>query len=271
MYNLSLQNKILIILFIAGSFFYSCNSPVTSTQLVLPSPDSQTHIYFNLNDGEPYYLVYHNEEMIINWSLLGLKLENQIDFSDGMTLVKSESASINSAELLELEGGYTLVQQYNELKLSLRKSSMPDYLLKIVLKACNYGIGISYTITEVSGESDKILIEDRTQINLAGANDFWTISEKADSLESIDQTTEQESFKLPLGFKSKDGIELIITEEVFSGVAGSVIVRRLDSKQAYHFKPPGSEFSTLNLTHDGFVTPIRTMIFKDLTQQPLNK
>ena len=265
-----MQNKTLIILLIAVGFFYSCKSPTTSTQLVLPSPDSQTHIYFNLNDGEPYYLVYHKGKMIINWSLLGLKLKNQIDFSEGLTLINTESASTNTADLLNLAGGYSVIQQYNEIIIYLRKSQMPEDTLQVVLKAYNNGIGINYSLSGTSGETSKILFEDRTQINFAGVNDSWTISEKADSLELLDQSSEQESFKFPVGFISKEGIELIITEEVFSGVAGSVLVKRSDSIQEFHFKPLGSEFSKLNLTHDGFVTPIRTIIFRDLSQQSTN-
>lgn len=266
-----MQIKTLIWLPILVGVFYSCNNPKTSTQLVLPSPDSNTHIYFNLNDGEPYYLVYHKGKKIIDWSLLGLELQNKYDFSHDLTLIKTASVSHNSGETRELEGGFSIIQDYNELKLFLLKSSMPEFSIQIVLKTYNNGIGIMYILPGPSGESSPLFYEDKTQINFAVKKELLAIQDNYDTLRPLNQTIQKASIKIPAGFKSNDGMEVIITEKIPSMAEGSVLVKRTESNNGYHIKPEKSEFFKLNRTNEGFASPMRTIIFNDLTKQPHNK
>lgn len=263
--------KTLIWLPILFGVFYSCSNPKTSTQLVLPSPDSKTHIYFNLNNGEPYYLVYHKGKKIVDWSLLGLELQKKCDFSNDLTLIKTSSVSYNSGETLELEGGYSMIQDYNEVILFLLKSSIPEFSIQIVLKTYNNGIGIMYILTGPSDESSAILYEDKTQINFADTDEFLPIQENVDSLGQFNQAIQKGDIKIPVGLKSTEGMEVIITEELSSMPGGSVLEKQSASKNGYQFKPGGSEFFTLNRTREGLVSPLRTIIFNDLTKQSHDK
>ncbi len=64
-----LLSSIILIMFI----LVSCSKPKENYEVVIPSPNGSLHLHFNLYKGEPYYLVYLDDEIVVGWSLIGFR------------------------------------------------------------------------------------------------------------------------------------------------------------------------------------------------------
>ena len=74
--------------------FISCEM---KNQLVTKSPDSSVELTFKVYDGSPFYSIEKNNKIIVEESLLGLMLKNNLDFSNDLN-IKSISSSSHSSK-----------------------------------------------------------------------------------------------------------------------------------------------------------------------------
>ncbi len=68
-----------------------------NNQVVNKSPDSSVELTFKVNDGSPYYSIKKNNKIIVDESLLGLMLKNNLDFTNDLK-IKSISSSSHSSK-----------------------------------------------------------------------------------------------------------------------------------------------------------------------------
>ena len=57
-----------------------------NNQVVNKSPDSSVELTFKVNDGSPYYSIKKNNKIIVDESLLGLILKNNLDFTNDLKI-----------------------------------------------------------------------------------------------------------------------------------------------------------------------------------------
>jgi hypothetical protein len=176
----------------------------------MPSPDLKSHLYFNLNRGEPWYLVFHNGEIIVDWSLLGLITKDNTKFTEGLVFIKSTSGSDIQNQQIRLKEGSLLDGPFNELVIYLGKAEQKQVVFKIIFRAYNKGIAIAY---DFETHDTTILINlssEETQFNLYDKSVQWNLSEKSDTLWNDLQSLEKIDF--PAVFVSSNGFELTLTE-----------------------------------------------------------
>ena len=65
-------------------FAVSCSS---IDQKSVISPDSSIRLNFQVSNGVPFYSVKKNNKVIVEESLLGIILKNNLDFSSGLKLI----------------------------------------------------------------------------------------------------------------------------------------------------------------------------------------
>ena len=63
--------------------FISCEM---NNQEVTKSPDSTVELTFKVVDGSPLYSIKKNNKIIVDESLLGLMLENNLDFTTDLKI-----------------------------------------------------------------------------------------------------------------------------------------------------------------------------------------
>ena len=73
---------------------------------VTKSPDSSVELTFKVNDGSPSYSIKKNNKIIVDESLLGLMLKNNLDFTTDLKI-----KSISSSSLIHLNGLLLLVKK----------------------------------------------------------------------------------------------------------------------------------------------------------------
>ena len=229
--------KTLVVFFlIILPLLYSCNKPKSNFELVLPSPNSRIHIYFNLDNGEPYYLVYYKNKIIIDWSLLGVTLKNQIKLSEGLLFVKNTAHSNSSNDLLIVKGGLPLADNFNEMTVFFENKSLAKEPFAIVFRAYNNGIAICYSFPENESQDKVFLISEETQFDLYGNDSVWGIAESIKHIGDSAFTTEPgivEELDLPVNFISADGLMISILETEVSGYPEMKLRKRTSDRPQY--------------------------------------
>ena len=119
-------------------FFISCEM---KNQLVTKSPDSSVELTFKVDDGSPFYSIKKNNKIIVDESLLGLMLKNNLDFTNDLK-IKTISSSSNSSKWSPAFGEEkNILNDYNQMKVLLSKDSLEMLLL---FKIFNDGVAFNF-------------------------------------------------------------------------------------------------------------------------------
>lgn len=202
----------------------------------MPSPESKVHIYFNLHLGEPYYLVYYNKDILIEWSLMGFKLANNQDFTERFSLIKTEAKSVQISETQESKDGNQFSENYNELSVFLQKENDPKEQLIIILRAYDNGIAFTYLFPGNEKSETVTLVSEETQIDLYGSDSNWSNVLKADSLVEhphLPENVADDLLDLPAQFISTDGIQITFSEIPAKGFQTVKLRRRTNDQPHY--------------------------------------
>jgi glucan 1,4-alpha-glucosidase len=264
------MKRLVVFFLIIVPLFYSCNKPKNNFKLVLPSPDSRIHIYFNLDNGEPYYLVYYKNKIIIDWSLLGVTLKNQIKLSEGLFFVKNKAHSNSSNDLLILKGDLPLTNNFNEMTVFFEKKSLAKEPFAIVLRAYNDGIAICYSFPENESEDKVFIITEETQFDLYGNDSVWRIAESnkpgGDST-YIPESGIVKKLDLPLNLISADGLMIAISETEVSGYPEMKLRKRSSDTPQYTVQSDELKASEFIAIDHGVKTPWRTIKITEIDGQ----
>lgn len=226
------------------------------------SPDEKNKIEISLVNGEIYYRVYHNKQLVIKDSKLGLVLGNgNLD----------RNLQFQSAETKEESSAYTLPvgkrsRYTNHYRESVSSFSRLGNRLDVTFRAYNDGFAFRYTITPdnqavvaVNSENSSVLIDKHSFSWIQKySKSYEGHYDKRDWAEILSVAGDQD-FGAPVLTRNEDGIYFLITEAATYGTyATSKIVA---NQQAGHFSyaPVGEIVSAAPLT-----TPWRTIILGDL-------
>ncbi len=181
----------------------SCSKSKDSYEAWLPSPDSRIHIYFNHNKGEPYYLVYYGNEIIVDWSLLGFSLSDNISLTDDLVITDTKSNSVKFVENETATSTIPIKGDYNEMIIGFEKVKNPKLGFDLVIRSYNTGIAFRYIFKGDETEKASSILSEETQFNLY-ANFFnWTLA--------------QDKSDLPVTFIADERFSVIIDETIEVG------------------------------------------------------
>jgi len=149
--------------------FISCEM---KNQLVTKSPDSSVELTFKVNDGSPFYSIKKNNKIIIDESLLGLMLKNNLDFTNDLK-IKSISSSSHSSKWSPAFGEEkNILNEYNQMKVLLTKDSLEMLLL---FKIFNDGVAFKYEVSNQKNIISYDIIDEKTEFNLSSDDKAWWI------------------------------------------------------------------------------------------------
>lgn len=222
MYRLS----IIIVLTLVGLF--SCNQPRDNYEVKIPSPDGKLVFYFNLYDGEPYYLIYSGEDIAVGWSWLGYTSEISEDLQKSMLVAEVKSGS--GIEEEELQN--THEEPFNRLSINLQKHNVPGLEYQLEVRIFNEVIVFWYEFDESVYDVISQMIEN-TELDLHSKNQNWVLD---DTLSMAD------TLKFPVKFKSDKGAQLsfleIDTNEMYNGY----LLQRKENLPEFYIRTTTSEF-----------------------------
>jgi len=194
-------------------YIVSCNQPKDNFEVIIPSPNNEVHVYFNLNNGEPYYLVYYSGEIIIDWSLLGYIINDEDTLTNSLVLINKKAVSLFNHNYIE--GQINIDSNYNETTFTLQSNELPNYKFDIAFRVFNNGIAFRYNFPEQENINPLDIISEETEFRFWNGGLAQWQSATPDSIEQIMHKTPLNDIdiaKTPVIIKSEDGIELIIKE-----------------------------------------------------------
>jgi hypothetical protein len=211
----------------------SCNQIKTSTELALPSPDAQNHLYFNLNNGEPWYLFYRKSEIIVDWSLLGVVLDDQTNFTEDLSYIKSESRSVTTGDTLILKDESFMVSPYNEMIVFLNKVENPEHHFKIIFRAYNNGFAFGYDFEKKDNDGMINIASEETEFNLYDKSTKWEAKTDGQNDAELHGSPKPEQFTIPLELVSQSGFSVTIIASKDNSFPGMTLVKQNPLKSGY--------------------------------------
>lgn len=163
----------------------SCADPKPETASSVSSPNNTLQVNtFITGQGLGYQLI-SNGRTIIDSSYLSMEFANQPALGASLSLVNSESTTVD--ETWEtVWGEQRLVQNnYNELHLFLQEQNTPGRKLEVVFRVYDDGIGFRYILPEQEGLTDFAITDENTQFRLTGDHTAWWIPADYDSYEYL--------------------------------------------------------------------------------------
>lgn len=160
--------------FIVSIFLVSCSSDKIETFSV-DAPNNSIQVNFSLSvHGEPYYLVFFNNQKIVDTSYLGFEFTNASALKNNFNIVNTSTQSFNETWQMPWGEQLDVVNNYNELKIELQESTEAKRQLNIVFKVYDDGIGFRYEFPEQENFTEALIAEEHTQFNLTqDYNTFW--------------------------------------------------------------------------------------------------
>jgi hypothetical protein len=169
-------------------FFTSCQNATNRT--TLKSPDDSNLITFELSsEGQPYYLVRHNGNTVIDTSFISFDFKNQASIENDMRIVTSKITSFNETWEMPWGEQRQVVNAYNELVVELEEMKSPKRRLNLYFRAYEDGVGFQYEFLSQKGVDSLTILEENTDFNLTGDHTAWWIPADWDSYEHLYNTT----------------------------------------------------------------------------------
>jgi len=154
----------------------SCNPSEEKKDRSITSPNGTNEVMVNVStQGRPYYLVLNHKKVVIDTSYLGFEFKDAAPFDKHFEVLATETASFNDTWQMPWGEQLDVVNNYNELKVSLQETTEAKRKMNLIFKVYDDGIGFRYEIPKQKGFEDEIYITDEhTQFNLTeDYKTFW--------------------------------------------------------------------------------------------------
>ncbi|NRD19240.1 glycoside hydrolase family 97 protein [Winogradskyella eckloniae] len=167
--------KIRIIVITLLSIIFSCQG---SENIVtnIASPNKAVEVNINVNsEGRPFYVVTYNNKAVVDTSYLGFEFKDVPDFKTNFKVKKTVSSSFNETWQMPWGEQLDVVNNYNELNVTLQETNGAERLLQIIFKVYDDGIGFRYEFPEQPKlKGDIYITEEHTEFNLTeDYKTFW--------------------------------------------------------------------------------------------------
>ena len=210
-----------------------------NSELSVSSPNQSNRIEFNLSSlGQPYYMVTHNRETVIDSSFISFEFKIQHSLKQDFKILKSISSTFKETWEMPWGEQREVLNNYNELVVELEEQKSPNRRLNIYFRAYNDGIGFRYEFLAQKGIDSLIIMEENTEFKLTGDHKVWWIPADWDSYEHLYNTTsvseidtlglgnpsvKEIGVNTPVTMRTKDGVYLSIHEASLLDYAGMTL------------------------------------------------
>jgi len=224
------RSVVFLLLFLPSLF--ACNRHKNDCEIVVPSPDMKYHVYFNLNEGEPWYLFFLEKDIVIDWSLLGVEFTDHTKFSQGLNVVRTYARSVSSEDEILFAQGSILRSPFNEMVVELKKPENPGIVFKIILRAYNMGFAIGYEFEPIS--KTPAILEENTEINFYSKSTTWEAIMQ-DTTGTPVTTSLNENFPVPCVFQSDKGFRVEVNQPAEDDHTKTGLIRNNQMNYSYKY------------------------------------
>ncbi|RMG66735.1 MAG: glycoside hydrolase family 97 protein, partial [Bacteroidetes bacterium] len=169
-------NWLLIATLLAGLGLSSCQGPGGSTPMSIQSPDGQLTLETFIDaSGRPGYRLTRQDQVVMDSSFLGYRLQGAPDLAEGFRLATASTREIDET-WTPVWGEDALVRNHcQELRLELVEAAEPGRQLNIVFRLFDDGLGFRYEMPAQAGVDSVLITEELTEFALTGDHMAWWI------------------------------------------------------------------------------------------------
>lgn len=167
----------------------SCTSS-NNERAIVYSPSKNIEVSFQLlNDGTPTYTINFNGKSIIDTSKLGFDFKELSSIKDNFKIVDVQKNSFNETWEMPWGEAKKVINNYNEIIVTLQNSDIEISKLKIHFKVYDDGVGFRYEFPLQNNLDSLIVMDENTQFNLTGDHTCWWIPGDWDIYEHLYNNT----------------------------------------------------------------------------------
>lgn len=200
------MKRFLVFSFLSIFLWSGCHQSTRNFEAILPSPGFDIHLYFNLFNGHPYYMLYHYDQKVLEWSALGFIPE------DGTPLNEQLVMTGRVTRHLEPDGEealpeYVGQQKYNSLYINLESTLQPDQGYAMEFRVFRGGMAFRYHFPSASLK-EQVAGYEHSEFIFSQTDPVGESSTLHDSLGGL-----QASFPLPFELVNSNGYHMTILGE----------------------------------------------------------
>ena len=162
------MRKYILSLFIL--IIFSCKNNKNS--YYLNSPDGKIKLEFNLKNGVPLYKISKNDNLIIDYSKLGIILNGKTDLDKDFKVINTNRKTHNTSWKTLFGEQKEIINNYNELEVILDQENKK---LNITFRVFDDGIGFRYKIENQENINDYNIVDEKTEFKLSKNDTAWWI------------------------------------------------------------------------------------------------
>jgi hypothetical protein len=248
------------------------------------SPDKKLEVNFLLNkNGQMNYLIDFGGKRVIDTSSFSFDFKDDNPFGKDLEMVNATHSSFDETwETVWGEQKY-IRNNYNELKVELKKKGEAGRKCFVVFRVFNDGAGFRFEFPEQENMKDVIIIDENTQFNLTGDHTCWWIPGDWDIYEHLFNTTRfreidaiskrnhsslaqtyipENAVNTPVTMQSNNGIYISILEANLTNYADMTL--KVDKENLlFQSELVGNDSGIKVKTKTPFVTPWRVILIAD--------
>lgn len=211
----------------------SCHQPRDNYEVKIPSPDGKLVFYFSMYNGEPYYLIYSGDDIVVHWSWLGYSSEKSENLQKNMLVTKVKSGSGTEEDKLQATYG----EPFNGLTINMQNRNVPELEYQIELRIFNEELVFWYEFDKTILIATSQMVEN-TELDLYSKNQNWALD---DTLSMMD------TLEFPVKFKSDKGVQLSFLEIDNNGKQNGYLLQRPENLPEFYIRSKTSE--NINLSN----------------------
>ena len=143
--------------------------------LTVKSPDGKINVTITNNDILGYSVSY-NGRAIINPSRLGFEFKDELAMTGNFILVDQSVKSFNETWVPVVKSKHAeIVNNYNELQLTLKEKSDPMRQMELFVRAYNDGAAFQYKLLRSGKVGDRQITKELTTFNIPGDPKAWIV------------------------------------------------------------------------------------------------
>ncbi|WP_024768472.1 glycoside hydrolase family 97 protein [Aquimarina macrocephali] len=163
----------------------SCDKRKESV-IELKSPNTKISMHFSVNsNGEPWYMVHHKTETIIDTSFVGFQFKNNPAIKEDLEIISIVTDTVHTNWKPVWGQQKSIENKYNEAIITLKETSNLKRNFKIVFRIYDDGLGFRYQFPKQEHLDELVITREETQFKLTDDADAWWIPADYDSYEHI--------------------------------------------------------------------------------------
>jgi alpha-glucosidase len=230
------------------------------------SPDGRVCIEIKIENGKAFYLLYRDNNVIINKSKLGFRFLNIPSLDSNFTIEKIDTDSFNQTWEQPWGEKRFIKNCYNEMIVHLKETGDQKRRLDVIFRAFDDGIGFRYYIPKQEKIDSVVVADEETEFKMTAIHNAWWIpvhSENSfyESLYRHTPISKIDTANTPITIETKNGLFLVIHEANLTDYASMTLLREDSSLLKCELVPWSNGVKVYGETP--FVTPWRTIIIAD--------